>query len=54
MCASYLPPNTTLDKDSYQNIIDRRAKDENFDLPQLQHQRITSIPTAAKENKEIY
>lgn len=52
--ASYLSPNTTLDKDNHNNIIDRRVRDEIFDLPQLQHQRITSISTAAKENRDRY
>jgi len=52
--ASYLPPNTTVNKDDNQNIIDRRVRDAIFDLPQLQHQRIRSISTAAKENRERY
>jgi len=52
--ASYLPPNTTLDKDNHNNIIDRRVRDAIFDLPQLQHQQITSISTAAKENRDRY
>jgi len=52
--ASYLPPTTTLDKDNHQNMIDRRVRDAIFDLPQLQHQRTTSITTAAKENRERY
>ncbi|CAI6372739.1 unnamed protein product [Macrosiphum euphorbiae] len=52
--ASYLPPNTTLDKDNHKNIIDRQVRDAIFDLPQLQHQRITSISTAAKENRDKY
>lgn len=50
--ASYLQPNTT--QDNNQNIIDRRVRDAMFDLPQLQHQRITSISTAAKENRDKY
>jgi len=52
--ASYLPPNTTLDKDNHKNTIDRKVRDAIFDLPQLQHQRITSISTAAKENRDRY